>query len=670
MAQDNDPVGRGDSVNETESLRFFGEVRAPRERRLVSFGPLRAYLEGCDLRYICVGETELIRRIYVAVRDRNWQTIENEVEELAIDESEGGFEARVVVRNRSEEIDFRWEANISGDAEGHLVYHFTGRALKDFEKNRIGLCILQPSSAAGRPCRYAETEARDSWKEGRLPEVISPHQPFKRLARFAHEAAGGLWASLEFSGDIFEMEDQRNWTDASFKIYSTPLELPFPVRVHEGEAIEQEVTLVAEGARSLPHPGSEAVNVRLGPVSGATLVPIGFTLNEPVRGRPASGGKEALDRFEVEAIRRLSPHHLRIDLFPGLEAWDEVLEAALRWARRLERPLWVAVNAPDGGAPEGLAEVVVRNAPHVARLLLGSSTPPWVGDVEALGRLQRVLDEAAPEVRVGIGTSGWFTELNRTPPSSGRPDFVFWSITPQVHAFDDRSLIETLSCQATTVESARRLFPGVPCVVGPVTLRMRFNPNATTSENPLQAMTAGETADPRQRGLFAAAFSLLSARYVSEGGAASLTFGELVGPRGVIHRFSGIAQPPFGGHPEARVFPIYPLLRELSALAGWRLLLFESERILDVDGLAVEHRGEVRLYVANTSGVEQNVRFEGADLAVRGAVLLDLEAWEGATTDTNGTLGRPIDAPDGHSGLELSLPPWSIARVIARGSVP
>ena len=50
-----------------------------------------------------------------------------------------------------------------------------------------------------------------------------------------------------FSGDIFEMEDQRNWTDASYKTYSTPLALPFPVEVTAGTSIAQSVTLTLEG---------------------------------------------------------------------------------------------------------------------------------------------------------------------------------------------------------------------------------------------------------------------------------------------------------------------------------------------------------------------------------------------------------------------------------------
>jgi len=35
------------------------------------------------------------------------------------------------------------------------------------------------------------------------------------------------------------MEDQRNWTDASFKTYSTPLSEPFPRLVRTGDLVEQ-----------------------------------------------------------------------------------------------------------------------------------------------------------------------------------------------------------------------------------------------------------------------------------------------------------------------------------------------------------------------------------------------------------------------------------------------
>ena len=35
-------------------------------------------------------------------------------------------------------------------------------------------------------------------------------------------------------GDTFEMEDQRNWTDASYKTYVRPLALPWPYTLAGG----------------------------------------------------------------------------------------------------------------------------------------------------------------------------------------------------------------------------------------------------------------------------------------------------------------------------------------------------------------------------------------------------------------------------------------------------
>ena len=42
-----------------------------------------------------------------------------------------------------------------------------------------------------------------------------------------------------------------NWTDASFKTYSTPLSRPFPVEVASGEEIHQKVTLNLSGGRKM-----------------------------------------------------------------------------------------------------------------------------------------------------------------------------------------------------------------------------------------------------------------------------------------------------------------------------------------------------------------------------------------------------------------------------------
>ena len=59
--------------------------------RWLRAGPLRLALDGVDLRYVKLGRTELVRRIYVAVRDRNWNTIPGVISDLEVDEREDSF---------------------------------------------------------------------------------------------------------------------------------------------------------------------------------------------------------------------------------------------------------------------------------------------------------------------------------------------------------------------------------------------------------------------------------------------------------------------------------------------------------------------------------------------------------------------------------------------------
>ena len=93
------------------------------------------------------------------------------------------------------------------------------------EECAAGACTVETTDGAVAP--------------GTFPRRVSPHQPFLDLRAVRHEVAPGLEAEVRFEGEVFEMEDQRNWTDASFKTYSTPLALPLPVEVREGERIRQ-----------------------------------------------------------------------------------------------------------------------------------------------------------------------------------------------------------------------------------------------------------------------------------------------------------------------------------------------------------------------------------------------------------------------------------------------
>ena len=52
--------------------------------------------------------------------------------------------------------------------------------------------------------------------ETQLPDLIEPWQPFKSIRAITHSVRPGV-RECRMEGDMFEMEDQRNWSDASYK---------------------------------------------------------------------------------------------------------------------------------------------------------------------------------------------------------------------------------------------------------------------------------------------------------------------------------------------------------------------------------------------------------------------------------------------------------------------
>ncbi|HET6438180.1 MAG TPA: hypothetical protein VFG59_08975, partial [Anaeromyxobacter sp.] len=53
----------------------YGKDQEPPRRRPLRAGPVSLLLEGIELVSLSLGGSEVVRRIYAAVRDRNWGTI-------------------------------------------------------------------------------------------------------------------------------------------------------------------------------------------------------------------------------------------------------------------------------------------------------------------------------------------------------------------------------------------------------------------------------------------------------------------------------------------------------------------------------------------------------------------------------------------------------------------
>src|SRR5439155_17390523 len=178
----------------------------------------------------------------------------------------------------------------------------------------------------------------------RFPQSIAPEQPvpgFTDLVALAHEDVPGRWIELKFSGDVFEMEDQRNWIDASFNTHCTPLRLAHPVEVRAGQRGLQQVAVEITGDSKVhAATGDAGVEINVDTVSACPL---------PKLGLGVSSLKQALSDTAKERLGQLALAHLRADLQLSAPDWKKDFAMAAAEAGALNLPLEVALHLPNRG---------------------------------------------------------------------------------------------------------------------------------------------------------------------------------------------------------------------------------------------------------------------------------------------------------------------------------
>ena len=496
-------------------LHCGGETVRPIELRA---GPLTLAFEPqtAFLRHIRLGDHEVVRAIYAAIRDHNWATISPQVaiheQEIKSDSFRLVFDATC----RRGSIDYFWRGTVTGDATGRVRYTFDGEARSDFQRNRIGICLLHPiAECAGRPVAIEHSDG--SAEQGVFPRDISPHQPFFDIKSVSYEAANtGITARLEMDGDIFEMEDQRNWSDASFKTYCTPQSRPKPHPLKPGDRVQQSVTLTLAGKVRPILP----VNLGRPPQLSISTTPV-VTL--PPLGLCVASHRHPLSEREIERLKALRLSHLRVDLRLDDPAYPALLEKAATEANVFGTGLHLAL-----GFGANVDQQVAALLPHLDRLkprvllwivLHDSENPASEATVQ---RVRPALQKFAPNVLFAAGTRDFFTEINRDRPPAGAASSICYSNNPQVHAFDSTTLIENLAGQVYNAETAKTFTPR-PVVVSPITLRIRNNERAVAEKNGALTELPSDV-DPRQFSLFGAGWTLGSiARLAATGFIHSLT---------------------------------------------------------------------------------------------------------------------------------------------------
>lgn len=549
--------------------------------RRIAIGDLVFFLDedGAFLRAIALRGEEVFRGIGFVVRDRHWGTCR--------------LDARPAVTETAACTTITVRGHVAG-ADGRLDWRLlwtirpdglSGRVVCEsaagFMTARTGFVVLHAVPACrGRPVTLIHADGQRELS--RFPVAVSPHQPFFDVAGMDYATEAGHDLRLRFAGEVYETEDQRNWTDASYKTYSRPLAKPFPYSIGPDASDEQSLDLEILNRGRPPAPAA------------ARPVLLRETVMPPLGVSIAPGGAAAGLATAVSALGAAFTA-IEVDLARG---------GAIAMALAVLAAVPGAVRLDIRAAPAEMVCTALRAlAPALARRrVLGVSL--WEADAALLAAAREIL----PQVAFGSGTGAFFTELNRGTAWPETADYLSWTSTPTVHGWTDDTLGESVEPLDDILATACAGWPKARFQIGPMTLGMRFNPNATTAE----ARGRPAPPDPRQSQPIAAAWMLGMIAGYAHDRVDTLSFFEPRGPRGLMDAagqmtpagalFAKLA--PLAGAPLAILaWPGEPRLRGLRIGAG-RLVManlhHEARQALLPDGRPVTLPGWGTLWIDAT----------------------------------------------------------------------
>jgi D-apionolactonase len=649
-------------VEPPRPVKLCGTEEIDPPSRKLTAGALAAELDNGQLRYVAFDGVEVLRGIAFLVRDQNWGTYTPQIDSLSIKEGAGSFtlEYRVMCADASQRL--AYEARISGSSDGVLTFDAVATPETDFVTNRAGFVVLHPARLAGQKLKVLHVDGREA--ETSFPDRISPSQPVFDIRALTHEAAPGLWATCRMEGDRFEMEDQRNWTDASYKTYVRPLALPWGYTLVKGSRHEQSVHLSFSGnIAGRGKKSSTAIAVELGRDLSMRMPELGVAL--PHHEIEAAS-------TTVDAMRVMKPHflvcHADMRESTAVCEFERIRRAGEAVAAKIVLEVVVADDADARSALEPVAaaarrarleidSIVVSSAADLKSWQPGATRPekPTVEDIAAAARA------AFPGTKLGGGMLSTFTELNRKRPKAALFDFITHTTCSIVHAADDRSVMETLETLPAIIGSTRAMIGEKPYRIGPSAIAARMNPYGKgVLDNPTNGRVCLTNRDPRQRGLFNAAWTLGYVAACAYGGVTSVAMGAASGPLGFIHhRAADHPQPYFDSLDGHAVYPAFHVMAGLARGGGHHLVEMKLSEPGKAAALAWREGARFVLWLANLTAEPLAIRVAGFEDARLKASFLDSSAFEKAVASLNAldVLKSPLKEPG------LNLDGYAVARV-------
>ncbi len=389
------------------------------------------------VREVRYGSERLAVAIYSAVRAPDWGTYPVALSDLRWGERWCSW------WSQAEGTPFGWKTEVEVDGDGFRM-SIDGTPSESFQTCRTGLCLLHPLSVCGTEVVVRHVDGSE--ERSAFPTVVAPHQPFMEMAGLRYAAPSGVTVDITLDGEVFETEDQRNWSDASFKTYCHRLGDGRPYTIEAGQHVRQEVRICCHGEPTAPAP---------------------------------SGAAEAA--------------------MPALSVWLDTPTVDALLALREAGVFRVATDAPNVVPIAARAGVAVDlRLRHDALAQLTLLAPPAEGSTlwlvsdrwgaEAQEAVQRLQQEWQPlGWELGYGSSANFAELNRSRPPRGMFHWLATAASPQVHTFDAWSILQNAESFADIGATMRSFAGEARLCLGPLRFESRFTGKDPRADSPLAA---------------------------------------------------------------------------------------------------------------------------------------------------------------------------------------
>jgi hypothetical protein len=505
------------------------------------------------IRNVTYQGAQIIDLLYTAIRPWDWSTLDPDEHSEVVEIS--GENCLVTITDLfAGSMQGKTVLTLQPNGKFTIDYQLSG--LGKFEINRWGVCFcLNTGDWMGSKVSASENTYS-------LLKEISPQRVINGITQGLFPASNNLHfiapdkRSLKVlsTGKVLEAEDQRNWTDNTYKIYSGSLAEPRPFVIEKGMQWEQQVEFeVTPPTNSIPD-GSKIIAKDI-----PSLPRIGVQFNgEPLL--PSDDLEKALFILDIDHIR-INEESLTAQKIATISKSGLVLEAAL-------------LSSNDGAELVREVEHLSARVPAGSRLLINRQGRQIVQGSDL--PKNKTLNSYIP------GSDAYLVDLHREEFEFG--DVVSYSMVPTVHSSDPETIFKTLYTQKESIEFAKK-FVAPQVSISPITFSTRGNPETGhLRDNRINFAQPEMAAQIKE--LSAATWTLGSVFALASAGAYSGTWHELFGEFGVIYS-------------EGSAIKFSPTFHALSALGAHHAHELTIATSLDSSWVAFEDRESRKMVVAS-----------------------------------------------------------------------